>query len=243
MFTATEKLLAFFLSVLAAIEYRICMLISRSRAEIRPRPNVAQEAGSIRSKLPLPTCQTARLETGGREWELNPPKTGSLPHTDLKSGRPTGDDSPPCASSPLSEPTSNRSKRAGLISTQIPLPQGHAAAIEEIEDLDRDFSAVGHVIAKLGGGKADIPGDGGQTRGDPNHFAYGRAQEEIVVCDLVGPTHAAGAFQNPPDVRLGAIRRRRNVAHSRRPEPLAPREQRRNDLPSRHVLGGQPYLV
>src|ERR1700677_4861020 len=38
---------------------------------------------------------TAPRGVGGREWESNPPETGSLPHTDLKSERPTGDDSPP----------------------------------------------------------------------------------------------------------------------------------------------------
>src|SRR5271155_4526116 len=35
---------------------------------------------------------------GGRERESNPPETGSLPHSDLKSERPTRDDSPPSAS-------------------------------------------------------------------------------------------------------------------------------------------------
>ena len=32
--------------------------------------------------------------------------------------------------------------------------QGHAAAIEELEDLDRDLAPVGQAIAELGGGKA-----------------------------------------------------------------------------------------
>src|SRR6185436_18631535 len=36
-------------------------------------------------------------ETGGGEWESNPPGTVSRPHPDLKSGRPTGDDSLPLA--------------------------------------------------------------------------------------------------------------------------------------------------
>ena len=35
------------------------------------------------------------VTAGGGEWESNPPETGSLPHTDLKSGRPTGNNSPP----------------------------------------------------------------------------------------------------------------------------------------------------
>jgi hypothetical protein len=38
----------------------------------------------------------APCERGGREWESNPPKTGSRPLPDLKSGRPTGDESLPC---------------------------------------------------------------------------------------------------------------------------------------------------
>jgi hypothetical protein len=33
--------------------------------------------------------------TGGREWELNPPRTGLQPFPDLKSGRPTRDASLP----------------------------------------------------------------------------------------------------------------------------------------------------
>src|SRR5512139_678503 len=35
------------------------------------------------------------LPTGGREWVSNPPGTGLQPHPDLKSGRSTGNDSPP----------------------------------------------------------------------------------------------------------------------------------------------------
>src|SRR4029077_593860 len=57
---------------------------------------------------------------GGREWESNPPETGSLPHTDLKSGRPTGDDSPP-RSSPDWHAAPNKSRRCGLILRSSPL--------------------------------------------------------------------------------------------------------------------------
>jgi hypothetical protein len=77
-------------------------------------------------------------------------------------------------------------------------------------------------------------GLGPQTNGT---YAHGRAQEEMIARDFVRPAHASSALQNPPDVRLRATRRRRNVAHARRPEPLLPPEQRRNNLPSRHVLG------
>ena len=34
--------------------------------------------------------------SGGREWESNPPEAVEQPLPDLKSGRPTGDVSPPC---------------------------------------------------------------------------------------------------------------------------------------------------
>ena len=40
-----------------------------------------------------------RCRVGGRERESNPPETGSLPHSDLKSERPTRDDSLPLSSS------------------------------------------------------------------------------------------------------------------------------------------------
>lgn len=39
--------------------------------------------------------RAATLISGGREWESNPPETVQPPHTDLKSARPTGDDSLP----------------------------------------------------------------------------------------------------------------------------------------------------
>jgi hypothetical protein len=65
----------------------------------------------------------------------------------------------------------------------------------------------------------------------------------MVVRHLVRPSHATGAFQNPPNVGLRATGRRRNVAHPRRPEPLRPPEQRRDDFPSRRILCGQPYLM
>ena len=64
--------------------------------------------------------------------------------------------------------------QAGRVdSTPIAAAQGHAAAIEELENLDGDLSPVAHAIAKLCGGKADMSGRGGQIGGDPNHFAHG----------------------------------------------------------------------
>jgi hypothetical protein len=45
--------------------------------------------------IPPNTGRFDSEKSGGREWESNPPKTGSLPHSDLKSERPTRDDSLP----------------------------------------------------------------------------------------------------------------------------------------------------
>lgn len=56
--------------------------------------------GSVRSKGPNPgrrrpsvtsMARPARRGFGGREWGSNPPRTGSQPFPDLKSGRPTGE--------------------------------------------------------------------------------------------------------------------------------------------------------
>ena len=67
---------------------------------------------------------------GGREWESNPPETVSLPHPDLKSGRPTRDDSPPW-------PKLNQSKQIQSMfvdAAQVPLTQGYGVPIEKFEN-------------------------------------------------------------------------------------------------------------
>ncbi len=128
-------------------------------------------------------------------------------------------------------------------STQITLAQGHATTIEELENLNRDFAPARRPIAELCGGETGMCGPSGQIGDNPDHLAHSRAQEEMVVRDLVRPPNTASAFQNSPNIRLRATGRRRDVAHPRWPEPLRPPEQRRDDLPGRHVLVGQPDLV
>src|SRR4029077_10809527 len=62
-------------------------------------------------------CHRAFPEAGGRERESTPPRTGSRPLPDLKSGRPTGDDSLPCVSSAGRR---NRSRRCRLMRRRSP---------------------------------------------------------------------------------------------------------------------------
>src|SRR4029450_1895624 len=54
----------------------------------------------------------APSEAGGREWESNPPRTVSRPFPDLKSGRPTGDASPPITACGSAGP--GKQRRSGV---------------------------------------------------------------------------------------------------------------------------------
>src|SRR5262245_47350585 len=70
------------------------------------------------------TGQRARLKFGGRERESNPPRTVSRPLPDLKSGRPTGDDSLPASAlsgTACSAWRRNRSSRCLLMRRKSPL--------------------------------------------------------------------------------------------------------------------------
>ena len=64
-----------------------------------------------------------------------------------------------------------------------------------------------------------------------------RPQEEMIVRHFVGPAHPSGQLEQPPDVAFLPPRRLRDVAHSRRPEPLRAAQQRRDDAPGGLVLG------
>lgn len=73
-----------------------------ARKSFTPR-NFAQNAAELflsgwRLSSPDARPATVRFGDGGGEWESNPPRTVCQPLPDLKSGRPTGDASPPCAS-------------------------------------------------------------------------------------------------------------------------------------------------
>ena len=185
---------------------------------------------------------SARSEIGGGEWESNPPETGSLPHTDLKSGRPTGDDSPP-RSSPDWHVAPNRSRRCRLIRRSSPLRSVSAMPIEEVKDLDRHLAAVVDLVAELRGGKRAVFRCRRQLRNDRGHLAHCRPQKEMVVRHFVSPTHAARAFEGAAQIFLGASGRGREVAHSGRTEPLRLAEKRRDRLPGGFILGRELNLV
>ena len=115
--------------------------------------------------------------------------------------------------------------------------------IEKVEDLDRHLAAVVDLVAELRGGKKAIFRSSRQVRKDRGHLAHCRPQEEMVVRHFVGPTHSAYAFEGAAQIFFGATRRRCEVAHSWRPEPLRPAEKRRDHLPGGAVLGRQLHLV
>ena len=73
---------------------------------------------------------------------------------------------------------------------QVASAQGHAMAIEEFEDLDRDLAAVVDPVTKLGGGEGAVRDRFGEVGGDARHFPDGGAKEEVVVRHFVGPAHA-----------------------------------------------------
>lgn len=87
------------------------------------------------------TLEAATVVTtyGGREWESNPPETVSLPHPDLKSGRPTRDDSPPSVQIQPSKQIQSMFVDTALVT----MAQGHSVPIEKFEDLDSDLAAIG----------------------------------------------------------------------------------------------------
>ena len=85
---------------------------------------------------------------------------------------------------------------------QIAAPQGHAVAVEEIENLDGDFAAV--VDADRGTAAAvNSPPSAlsGEVGGDRDHFAHGLAQEEMIVRHFVDPAQPRDELEQPADRR------------------------------------------
>ena len=135
-------------------------------------------------------------ETGGREWESNPPETGSLPHSDLKSGRPTGDDSPPSARTGFGRSEQIQAMRVDP--AQVALAQGHAMAVEEVEDLDRHLAAVVDPIAELRGGESAVvaPPDPQRSSSSPAPSTA----ERNGRAPLRRPAHAAYALEDAAQI-------------------------------------------
>ena len=69
---------------------------------------------------------------------------------------------------------------------KVPPSQGHAMAVEELEDLNRHLSAVLDPVADLGGGESAIGDCLRQIGDDRRHLPHRGPKEEMVVGDLVG---------------------------------------------------------
>src|SRR5262249_4694581 len=78
----------------------------------------------------------------------------------------------------------------------------HAMPVDEVEDLDGDFSAVLDAVAKLRSGKDAVGGIAAKVGDDAYHFEDRAAQEEMVAGDFVSPSHPASQLQQPADVAL-----------------------------------------
>src|ERR1700682_592457 len=98
---------------------------------------------------------------------------------------------------------------------QIAAPNGHAVAIEEFENLNRDLAPVVDAVAKLGRGEFTALDFRREVDHHIDHFADRAAQKEMIVRDLVDPADAPGEFQQPPHLRLGYIQNAGDVARPR----------------------------
>ncbi|HEX3365762.1 MAG TPA: hypothetical protein VHS75_11950 [Phenylobacterium sp.] len=127
--------------------------------------------------------------------------------------------------------------------SQIALAQRDAVPIEEFEDLDGDLAAVVDAVAELRGGEGPAVRPSGLLKADGDHLPDCRAQEEVILRDLVGPTQSSGEFEQAPDVALLASGRVGQVADPRRPEPLRSAQARRDQGPGRLIAGRQPRRV
>ncbi|HXA37962.1 MAG TPA: hypothetical protein VNW53_03105 [Phenylobacterium sp.] len=128
-------------------------------------------------------------------------------------------------------------------SAQIALAQGDAVPVEELENLDGDLAAVVDAVAELRGGEGAALRPAGLLHADRDHLPHGRAQEEVILRDLVRPTQSSRELEQPADVALRAAGRLGEVAHPRRPEPLRPAQARRDQGPGRLVRRRQPHRV
>ncbi len=145
------------------------------------------------------------LQRGGRERESNPPRTGSRPLPDLKSGRPTGDDSLPeidVSWPAMSAARRNRSSRCLLMRRRSPRRKVTPwrsknsriwiATLRPLSTRSRNCAAVNWAFGDV---RAEIDDD-------VDHLRDGLAQEEMIVRDLVDLAHAAEQLEQAADVGL-----------------------------------------
>lgn len=158
----------------------------------------------------------AGLRCGGGEWGSNPPGTGSLPQPDLKSGRPTGDDSlPEVFAIRLAIEQIATMK---IDAAQVPFAQGQTEPVEEVENFDGDLATVLDTVAEGGSGepavlrlRCHIPHDG-------RHLLRHLARKKMIVSDLVRPAKLLREFQEASHLALIHAEGGGEVAHPRRAE-------------------------
>ena len=177
------------------------------------RPAIRAPASSARSDRANPrsaSISNSLRGSGGREWESNPPGTGSLPHSDLKSGRPTGDDSPPFCQSDESTTGPNRSSRCLFTRRKSPLPQRNAVAVEEFEDLDRHLAPVVEAVAQLSGGeRAAFRRRPPRRRGWPTISRRSARRKKWSCATSSARPMPRRELEQRADVAFGPLRRRR----------------------------------
>src|ERR1700730_5428068 len=114
---------------------------------------------------------------------------------------------------------------------QVSLAQSDAMAVEKIEDLNSDLSAVGDAVAKLRGDKRAAFRLSRHFGDDGRHLAYARPQEEMIVRHFVDPPHPSSQLEQSPDIAFLPPRCLSDVAHSRRTKPRCAAQQRRDHAP------------
>ena len=115
--------------------------------------------------------------------------------------------------------------------------------VKEIENLNRDFSAVFEAVSKLGRCKFASLSMGSHIGGDAHHFISGQPQKEMVMRHLIRPTHPPGELKQPSHLTLRASRSCSDVAHSGWTKPFRAAEQRCDEVPSGLVFRSESDLM
>jgi len=98
--------------------------------------------------------------------------------------------------------------------------QSDAMAIEELENLDGDLTAILDAVAKLSSSKNGISIMSCEIGHDGGHFVNRRAQKKMIVRHFIDEAQAAGEFENSADIAFGIGGCGRNIANAGRPEAI-----------------------
>ena len=96
---------------------------------------------------------------------------------------------------------------------QVAAPQGDAVPVEKFKDVNGDFAPAARAIAKLCG--AELPFMlGCQIADDLDDLGQRRAEEEVILRNLMHRADAPGKLQKFADFRFRPAKLAGNVAHS-----------------------------